>query len=274
MYEKLSEASKAILAKKNVTPRVGLVLGSGLGVYVDTLEEKTIINYDEIPYFKQTSVEGHQGRLIFGKAFGVDIVALQGRLHAYEGHPMDEIVFPVRVLATLGIEVLILTNAAGGVNKNFSPGDLVLIDDHINMMGVNPLVGPNIAQLGPRFPDMTQTYDPQTKQYFLEAAKEMNYNLKSGVYCSLLGPTYETPAEIRMLRTLGADMVGMSTVPEAIAATHFGIKVAGISCITNMGAGMTGKKLSHEEVKTEASKVMKIFSNLLSTTIEKFAKTS
>jgi len=269
MYEKLGKAAEFIQSLRRTIPKVGMVLGSGLGIYIDQIEEKTEIPYDEIPYFTQTSVEGHKGRLILGKISGVEVAVLQGRLHAYEGLPMEQIVFPIRVLATLGIEALILTNAAGGVNQAYAPGDLVVIEDHINLMAKNPLIGPNIAELGPRFPDMTRAYSPQLNKILLESGDEVGVKLKKGVYCSVLGPTYETPAEVRMIRILGGDMVGMSTVPEAIAANHLGLKVCGISCITNLAAGMTNHKLDHSDVTNEAKKVIDGFSALLTRAIEK-----
>ncbi len=269
MYEKLSTAVQYIQSKHNFTPKVGMVLGSGLGAYIETIESKVEIPYEEIPYFRETTVEGHSGRLIFGKVKGVNVAVLQGRLHAYEGYDMEEVVFPVRTLASLGAEYLILTNAAGGINLDYRQGDLVVIKDHINLMGKNPLVGPNIAEMGPRFPDMTQAYPQNLRELFHSTAKDLGFKVKEGVYCSVLGPTYETPAEINMFRTLGADMVGMSTVPESIAANHLGIKVGGISCITNMAAGIEEKELKHEEIKDEALKVMEKFSNLLAETIGK-----
>lgn len=269
MYEKLSATAQYIQKKHNFTPKVGMVLGSGLGAYIDTLEEMIEIPYDEIPYFNETTVEGHKGRLILGKVNGVNVAILQGRLHAYEGYDMEQVVFPVRTLATLGAEYIFLTNAAGGINFSYKQGDLILIKDHINLMGKNPLVGPNIAELGPRFPDMTKAYCGELRELFKLSAKEINYDLKEGVYGAVLGPTYETPAEINMFRTIGADMVGMSTVPECIAANHLGIKVAGISCITNMAAGIEEKELKHEEIKNEALKVMETFSKLLTLTIGK-----
>lgn len=272
MYEKLGTAARYIQSIHSSTPRVGIVLGSGLGAFVDSLKEKTVIPYSDIPYFKQTTVEGHEGRLILGKVEGVEVAILQGRQHAYEGHPMDEVVFPVRVLATLGIEVLILTNAAGGINLNFKPGELVLIEDHINLMARNPLIGPNINELGPRFPDMTEAYNKEIRKYIEEAAKKHGVKLQKGVYAGVLGPTYETPAEIRMLRAIGADMVGMSTVPESIAANHLGLKVAGISCVTNMGAGIENVKLKHEDIKEQAVKVMHGFISILKETIATIGK--
>lgn len=267
MYEKLSAAAQYIQSVHNFVPKVGMVLGSGLGAYIDTIEDKKIIPYSEIPFFNETTVEGHQGRLILGSVNGVKVAVLQGRLHAYEGYDMEEIVFPVRTLATLGAEYLVLTNAAGGINLNFRQGDLVMINDHINLMGRNPLVGPNIAELGPRFPDMTEAYNKDIITHFHKTAEALGFKLQDGVYCSVLGPTYETPAEIRMFRTLGADMVGMSTVPESIAANHLGLKVIGVSCITNMAAGIQDEELRHEDIKDEALKVMEKFSNLLSTAI-------
>ena len=263
MYEKLGTAAKQIQSHHQKTPKVGIVLGSGLGAFVDSIENPTVIPYSEIPFFRNTTVEGHEGRMILGQVKGVEIAILQGRLHAYEGLPMEEVVFPVRTLATLGIETLILTNAAGGINTTFKPGNLVLINDHINLMCKNPLIGPNINELGPRFPDMTHAYDLELREIAQNAAKKINLDLKQGVYAGVLGPTYETPAEIKMLRTIGADMVGMSTVPESIAANHLGLRVMGISCITNMAAGIENVKLKHDDVKEQALKVMNEFIDLL-----------
>jgi purine-nucleoside phosphorylase len=267
MMNKILEASQFIQSKFKTKPKIGIVLGSGLGIYVDQIQNKVVIPYQEIPHFKRTSVEGHQGCLILGDVHGVPVAALQGRLHAYEGHPMEEIVLPVRVLAALGIEILFLTNASGGINLNYHPGDLVAITDHINLSGRNPLQGPNMAELGPRFPDMTQAYDPGLIEVIHSVAKNHHVDIKSGVYCSVLGPSYETPAEIRMLRTIGADMVGMSTVPEVIAANHLGLKVAGVACITNYAAGIKLEKLSHADVKIVAEKAMVGFATILTETI-------
>ena len=243
-----------------------------LGPFVEKVQNPLHIPYRDIPSFHQTTVEGHQGRLILGSINETPIAILQGRLHAYEGRHMSEVVFPVRVLATLGIETLILTNAAGGINRNFTPGDLVLIKDHINLTGQNPLVGPNSNELGPRFPDMTEAYHPHLQELLLQTAQKQNIPLKTGVYCALLGPTYETPAEVHMVSVLGGDMVGMSTVPEAIAANHLGVKVAGISCITNMAAGLAQEKLKHEDIKEKALMVMDSFSNLIALTIPKICR--
>ena len=272
MMTKILEATHYIQTKYKTKPKIGIVLGSGLGIYIDQIQNKTIIPYQDIPHFKRTSVEGHQGCLILGDVHGIPVAALQGRIHAYEGHPMEEIVLPIRVLATLGIEMLFLTNASGGINLDYHPGDLVTIIDHINLSGRNPLQGPNIAELGPRFPDMTQAYDPFLIELIHNVAKNHHVNIKSGVYCSVLGPSYETPAEIRMLRTIGGDMVGMSTVPEVIAANHLGLKVAGVACITNYAAGIKKDKLSHADVKLVAEKAMVGFATILTETIGELKK--
>lgn len=272
VMQKILESSQYIQSKSKVKPKIGIVLGSGLGIYVNQIQNKTIIPYHDIPHFKRTAVEGHEGILILGEVHGVPVVALQGRMHPYEGHAMDEIVHPVRTLAALGIEILFVTNASGGINANYHPGDLVSIEDHINLSGRNPLVGPNIAELGPRFPDMSTAYDPELRELLKKIAAHHHVDLKSGVYCSVLGPTYETPAEIRMLRIIGADMVGMSTVPEVIAANHLGLKVAGVACITNYAAGIKEEKLSHADVKKVAEKAMVGFATILTETIGELHK--
>jgi len=267
--QNIKEAADYICGIKNTKPKVGVILGSGLGAFIDSVENKTIIGYINIPHFHQTTVEGHEGRLILGEVAGVQVAVMQGRFHSYEGLTMDEVVFPTRVLAMLGIDYLILTNAAGGINLKYTQGDLVNITDHINLMGKNPLVGPNLSQLGPRFPDMTQAYNIELQEIFKAAAKEINYNMPEGVYVGVLGPTYETPAEIKMFRGIGGDMVGMSTVPETIAANHLGLRVGGISCITNMAAGIQHEKLKHEDIKNQALKVMERFSAILVKSIAK-----
>lgn len=269
---KIMEASQYILSKISNKPKVGIVLGSGLGIYVDHIENKLVIPYQDIPHFKRTSVEGHSGALIIGEVKGVTVAALQGRLHAYEGYAMEDIVLPVRTLAAIGIDYLFLSNASGGINTEYHPGDLVVITDHINLTGRNALVGPNIAELGPRFPDMGNAYDAELRNILHQAGTNHNVNLKDGVYCSVLGPTYETPAEIRMLRIIGADMVGMSTVPEVIAANHLGLKVAGVSCITNYAAGIKKEKLDHADVKHVAEKAMVGFATVLTETINELHK--
>lgn len=273
MDEKLAKAAQYIQSIKVSKPKVGVVLGSGLGIFVEQIENKTVIPYNDIPYFKKTTVEGHEGKLILGKVKGVEVVVLQGRFHAYEGLPMEEVVFPVRLLSVLGIKQLILTNAAGGVNLKYRPGDLVIIKDHINLMGKNPLVGPNNNQMGPRFPDMSHAYNPNLNDIMKAVSKSLGHAIEEGVYAGVLGPTYETPAEIKMIRLLGGDMVGMSTVPEAIAANHLGLKVCGISCITNMGSGIVlNQTLKHEDIKEVAEKAMKHFTALLNHSIEKFGQ--
>lgn len=264
---KILEASQYIQSKIPKKPKIGIVLGSGLGIYIDQIQNKTVVSYDDIPHFKKTSVEGHSGALIAGEVHGVPVVALQGRIHAYEGYAMEDIVLPVRAMALMGIEYLFLTNASGGINTNFHPGDLVTIADHINLTGRNPLVGQNIAELGPRFPDMGNAYDKELRDLLHQVGKNHHVDLKSGVYCSVLGPTYETPAEIRMLRIMGADLVGMSTVPEVIAANHLGLKVAGVACVTNYAAGIKEEKLSHADVKKVAEKAMVGFATVLTETI-------
>jgi purine-nucleoside phosphorylase len=264
---KILEASKYIQSKIPNKPKIGIVLGSGLGIYIDQMQNKIVIPYQDIPHFKRTSVEGHSGALIVGEVNGVTVAALQGRLHAYEGYAMEDIVLPVRTLAALGIEYIFLTNASGGINPDFHPGDLVTITDHINLSGRNPLVGPNIAELGPRFPDMSNAYDRDLRNILHNVAGNHKVEIKDGVYCSVLGPTYETPAEIRMLRILGADLVGMSTVPEVIAANHLGLKVAGVACVTNYAAGIKQEKLSHADVKKVAEKAMVGFAIILTETI-------
>jgi len=255
MYQKIGTAAQFIEGKTSLRPTVGIVLGSGLGDFVQSLKESVAIPYTQIPHFRPPSVEGHEGQLVIGKIGPVAVAVMQGRIHFYEGASMAEVVFPIRVLKAFGVKNLILTNAAGGINANFRPGDLVIIKDHINLLGQNPLVGANIPELGPRFPDMTHAYRPELQKILQKAGKAHGLKLKSGVYLAVSGPTYETPAEIKAFKRLGADMVGMSTVPESIVANHMGMNVAGISCITNKAAGISKTKLSHQEVKEVALKV-------------------
>ncbi len=269
LKEKINQTATFIKSKSSHTPRVGVVLGSGLGAFVDKIEQKIIIPYSEIPYFKKVTVKGHGGKLILGKINGVEVAVMQGRFHFYEGHGLDEVVFPVRVLKKLGIETLILTNAAGGVNLGYKPGELVVLTDHINLTGQNPLIGPNDEEFGPRFPDMTHTYDSELIKLLDKSAGELNISIQKGIYAGVLGPTYETPSEIKMIRILGGDVVGMSTVPEAIVANHLGLKICGVSCVTNMGAGITNQKLNHDDIKDEALKVMNNFTELLNLFISK-----
>lgn len=248
VYQKIREAVSVIEGKTRVRPRIAVILGSGLGSLAEQATDATVIPYTDIPHFHGTSVEGHAGKMILGYFQGIPTAFLQGRFHVYEGYPMEDVVFPTRTVAGLGIETLVLTNAAGGVNTRFRPGDLMIIEDHLNLMGDNPLKGPNIAELGPRFPDLTEAYNRDCIRHLEAAGKELDIPLHRGVYGAVLGPTYETPAEIRMFRTLGADAIGMSTVPETIAANHLGVRVCGVSVITNLGAGLSPNKLSHQEV--------------------------
>ncbi len=272
IYEKIRQATHTIQDRAGFTPQIGVVLGSGLGALAQNVTGAVTLAYTDIPHFHGTSVEGHSGHMVLGSFYGVPTVFLQGRFHYYEGYPMEEVVFPTRTVCALGIQTLVVTNAAGGVNTRFRPADLMIIEDHINLMGDNPLKGPNLAELGPRFPDMSEAYSKACVEILQDSARDRGISVHSGVYAGVLGPTYETPAEIRMLRTLGADAVGMSTVPETIAANHLGVRVAGVSCITNLAAGMTSQRLTHQEVidnsKASASKL----TQLLETAIPRMAK--
>ena len=246
-HEHVQEAAAYVRGKLPRQPSIGIILGSGLGSIADEIESKIVIPYREIPHFVCSTAPGHKGQLVCGTLNGADVLCMQGRLHYYEGHSMQDILFPIRVMKLLGIETLIVTNAAGGVNLEFHAGDLMLIEDHINFLP-NPLIGPNDAEFGPRFCDMTYTYTPALRELAQQAAQKMNISLRRGVYMAVTGPSFETPAEIRAFRTLGADAVGMSTVPEVIAASHCGMQVLAFSLITNMAAGVTGEQLSEEEV--------------------------
>jgi purine-nucleoside phosphorylase len=274
VYQKLKETVEFVRSQSPQRPSLGIVLGSGLGLFADSLTSKTVIPFSAIPHFPSSTVVGHSGSLVIGTVAGVPIIALQGRVHLYEGYPVSDVVYPARVLGSLGIRQLIVTNAAGGINTGFKPGDLMLITDHINLMGTNPLIGKNIDELGPRFPDMSHAYDPQMRETAQAVAREQGIPLRQGVYVGLLGPSYETPAEIRMCRVLGADAVGMSTVPEVIAVNHMGIRVLGISCITNMAAGILPQKLTHQEVLDTTKQVEETFSALLTGIIPRLATIS
>lgn len=269
MIEKILEASKFIESKISKKPEIGMILGSGLGVLGDKIENPTIVKYEEIPYFPKSTVAGHKGQLVIGELEGKVVIAMQGRFHYYEGYDINDVVFPVRVMKQLGIEKMIVTNAAGGSNVSFVPGDLMLITDHINFASNNPLIGKNYDELGARFPDMSKAYDREFFELARSSAMEMGLSLKEGTYMWLTGPTYETPAEIRMAQVLGADAVGMSTVPEVIAAVHMGIRVLGISCITNMAAGILDQPLAHEEVIETTERVKDNFVKLLKSIISK-----
>lgn len=251
----LAEAVEAIRRRSGLQPRIGLVLGSGLGAFARSLEEATEIHYSEIPHFPTSTAIGHKGELVLGKCQGVPVAVMAGRVHYYEGYTLEQVVFPVRVLGRLGVKVLIITNAAGSVNVGYKPGELMIIEDHINYMGGNPLMGPNAEQLGPRFFDMTEPYDHELREIAEKACGKAGVPARKGVYIAFTGPSYETPAEIRMTRTMGADAVGMSTVPEVVAARHMGIRVLGISCLTNMAAGVLKKELDHKEVLEIGEKV-------------------
>jgi purine-nucleoside phosphorylase len=259
------DACVAAIQKRipNFTPKLGIILGSGLGSFADQLKNAVAIDYKELPDFPISSVHGHAGRLVCGYHGNTPIVAMQGRVHFYEGYTAQQVAFPARVLCRMGIKHLTVTNAAGGINTGFKVGDLMAISDHLNLAGFHVLIGKNEDTLGPRFPDMSHAYDPKMLRLLIDAAKKENIELRQGVYVSLSGPSYETPAEIRMLRTLGGDAVGMSTVPEVIVASHMSIPVTGISCITNLAAGMSKEKLSHDEVSTTANQVKDTFTKLL-----------
>ena len=267
MDKRLQDAADFLQSHLKETPQVGVVLGSGLGDFVERIEDRQQIPYHEIPGFKECSVQGHRGQLVTGKIGETPVAAMQGRFHAYEGHDLFDVVLPVRVLGLLGTRQLFLTNAAGGLNPEYESGQLVMINDHINMTGRNPLIGPNDPDLGVRFPDMSYTYSPRLREKLESTAERLKLDLKSGVYAGVLGPSYETPAEVQMLKTLGADLVGMSTVPEAIAARHMGVELAGISCVTNLAAGLSAEELKHEDIKEVAQRVMKDFTTLLESTI-------
>ncbi|CDQ19428.1 purine-nucleoside phosphorylase [Halobacillus karajensis] len=255
----VKEASHYIQGKLNHEPTVGLILGSGLGVLADEIKNPTTIPYSEIPHFPESTVSGHKGQLVVGELEGRQVIAMQGRFHYYEGYDMKQVTFPVRVMKALGIETLFVTNAAGGINKDFKPGNLMIITDHINNMGDSPLIGPNDENLGPRFPDMSEAYDRDLIVHAKQSAERLNLDIQEGVYVGNTGPAYETGAEIRMLRTLGGDAVGMSTVPEVMVANHAGIRVLGISCISNMAAGILDQPLTHDEVIETTAQVREDF---------------
>jgi len=268
------ETADYIKARIPDVPETVIVLGSGLGMLADELENKIIMDYKDIPHFPVSTVQGHAGKLIYGMLNYTPVLVMSGRFHYYEGYDITQVTYPVRAFSKLGIKNLILTNAAGGVNLNYVPGDLMLINDHINFSGVSPLRGKNADEFGPRFPDMSEVYDKEILDIVNSACDELGITVNEGVYAYLQGPNYETPAEIKALRTLGADAVGMSTVPEAIVAKHCGLKVAAISCITNMAAGILKQPLSHEEVKETAEFASRKFMNLVKLTVISLYKKS
>ncbi len=263
VVKNITETVAHIKSKSQLKPKIGIILGSGLGHFVQHLNIQATLPFHLIPHFIPPTVEGHSGNLILGDIEGIPLVILQGRLHYYEGHDMNTVVFPTRVMAALGIETLIVTNSAGGYGDGMNAGDFMIIEDHINMMGTNPLMGPNIKALGPRFPDMTQAYDLKLIEQAEKIFRAHKVFFHKGIYIGVTGPTYETPAEIRMFKALGGKAVGMSTVPEVIAANHMGLRVAAISCITNLAAGISTTKLNHQEVTETAKKVENSFSLFL-----------
>jgi purine-nucleoside phosphorylase len=270
-FPRAERAAKLVLSKTKLRPKIALVLGSGLGAFADELAEATRIPYARIPGFPRSTVVGHPGRLVVGKAGGIAVAAMQGRVHFYEGYSAREVVFPMRVLGRMGIRTAILTNAAGGISRDYHRGVLVVIRDHINLQGTNPLIGSNDERFGPRFPDMTEAYSKSYREVALSEGKRLGIEVHEGVYAALSGPSYETPAEIRCLRTVGADLVGMSTVPEVIVARHMGIRVLGISCVTNMAAGILDQPLDHAEVLETVERVKGQFIALLRAIIPRIA---
>ena len=268
VYEKLMKCKESIEKKIDFKPEVALILGSGLGDYADELEIEQSIDYTEIEGFPTSTVVGHKGRFVFAHVEGVPVVIMQGRVHYYEGYPMSDVVLPTRLMGLLGAKKIILTNAAGGVNFDFKPGDFMMITDHITTAIPSPLIGPNMDELGVRFPDMSEVYDVQLREVIRGAAKKLDIPLKEGVYMQFTGPNYETPAEIRMCRTWGGDAAGMSTACEAMAAHHMGMRVCGISCITNLAAGMSKEKLNHKEVQETADRVAVQFKQLVTEIIK------
>ncbi len=272
-FAQATHAAKFILSKTKLRPKIALVLGSGLGAFADEFENATRIPYKKIPHFPQSTAIGHVGQLVIGRVGDVPVVGMQGRVHLYEGYTAKEVAFPIRVFQRAGIKAVIVTNAAGGINLSYSRGALVVLRDHINYQAANPLIGPNDDRFGPRFPDMTHAYDKEYRLFVAEEGKRLKLNLHEGVYLALLGPNYETPAEIHAFRALGADLVGMSTVPEVLAARHSQMRVLGISCVTNMAAGVTGEALTAEEVFETGARVKNDFIALLKAVIPRIAQT-
>jgi purine-nucleoside phosphorylase len=272
-FEQATQAAKFILSKTKLRPKIALILGSGLGAFADEFANATRIPYKKIPYFPQSTAIGHAGQLVIGNVGDVPVVGMQGRVHLYEGYTAKQVAFPIRVFQRAGIKAAIITNAAGGINLGYSRGALVALRDHINHQAANPLIGPNDDRFGPRFPDMTHAYDEQFRRFVTEEGERLKLNLHEGVYLALLGPNYETPAEIHAFRALGADLVGMSTVPEVLAARHSQMRVLGISCVTNMAAGVTGEALTAEEVFETGARVKNDFIALLKAVIPRIAQT-
>jgi purine-nucleoside phosphorylase len=271
-FQQAEKAARFILARTKLRPKIALVLGSGLGEFADEFENAIKIPYAKIPHFPQSTAIGHAGQLVLGKVGAIAAAGMQGRVHLYEGYCAKKVAFPIRVFARMGVKALIVTNAAGGINLNYSEGALVAIRDHINLQDANPLIGPNDDRFGPRFPDLTRAYDPEFRGFVAEAQKKLRRDFHEGVYLAVAGPNYETPAEIHAFRTMGADLVGMSTVPEVLAARHSGIRVLGISCVTNMAAGITGQTLTAEEVLATGAVVKNQFIALLESVIPRIAE--
>lgn len=263
LYERAEHAARIVRSRTKLEPRIAIVLGSGLGGFADDFEEPVGVPYEEIPGFVRSTAQGHAGRLVIGKVDEVPVVAMQGRVHYYEGYSLEEVTFPIRTFKLLGVKTLILTNASGGINVELSQGALMVISDHLNLMGDNPLRGPNDERFGPRFPDMSAVYAPELQQMVIEEARTIGVEVRRGIYGALSGPSYETPSEIHLLRSLGADAVGMSTVPEAIVARHMGLDVLGISCITNMAAGISDQPIDHAEVMATGDRVRGTLTELL-----------
>ena len=263
IYERAEHATRIIRARTTVEPRIAIVLGSGLGGFADDFEDPVGIPYEDIPGFVRSTAQGHAGRLVIGTVDSIPVLAMQGRVHYYEGYSLEEVTFPIRTFGLLGIKTLVLTNAAGGINVALTQGALMVLSDHINLMGVNPLRGPNDERFGPRFPDMSSVYAPELQELVVDEARAIGVEVRRGIYGALSGPSYETPSEIHLLRNLGADAVGMSTVPEAIVARHMGVEVLGISCITNMAAGISDEPINHEEVMATGDRVRETFTELL-----------
>ena len=269
--QRLQDTVDFLHRELGTAPALAMVLGSGLGEFVEAIEDRQVLSYSDIPSFPMSAIVGHLGQLSYASWKGVGFCALQGRVHFYEGYPMADIVFPVRSLALWGVKEFVITNAAGAVNTRLRPGDLMLISDHINLLGDNPLKGDNLSKLGPRFPDMTTAYDPVWRTQAGDCARQLGFSLREGVYGAVKGPCYETPAEIRMLRLLGADAVGMSTIPEVVALNHMSRRVLGISCITNMAAGIRNETINHEEVLEVSRRVKRRFGRLLTRILERNA---
>lgn len=269
-YEKLMRCYESFRKKIDFQPKVAIVLGSGLGDFANTIQVEAELSYSEIEEFPVSTVPGHAGKFIFGYLGEVPVVCMKGRVHYYEGYPISDVVLPTRLMKLMGAEILFLTNASGGVNYDYQAGDLMMITDHIACFAPNPLIGPNVEEWGTRFPDMSTVYDKDLQDILRQTAKEYDIPLKEGVYIQLTGPSFESPAEIRMVRTLGADAVGMSTVVEAITANHMGMRICGISCVCNLAAGMTENPLTHTEVQEAADKAAPLFTKLVAESVKKF----